>query len=129
MFNFPFSFYKYYKPVILNKDLRDYIKKTNMESFNKFAQVNKLKPCLMNYRNYSSSFLNNKISKYEIINEDYICGLDEIEQEARDNHDDKHDHCDNNNSINYYVKKNILVYISTFIGGTTIIGFLFFYYI
>ena len=153
MFNFPFSFYKYQKPIILNKDLRDYVKKTNIESFNKFAQVNKLKPCLMNYHNYSSSFLyqrrfetaprrgaivqtvtgnlvevssaerieifngvNNKISKYEIINEDYICGLDEIEQQHYDDDDD---------SINYYVKKNILV----FIGGTTIIGFLFFYYI
>jgi hypothetical protein len=98
-----------------------------MESFNKFAEVNKLKPSLMNYRNYSSSFLNNKISKYEIINEDYICGLDEIEQEDRDNKNDKHDDYDDhdNNSINYYFKKSILV----FIGGTTIIGFLFFYYI
>jgi hypothetical protein len=125
MFNYPFPFYKYYKPFILNKDLRDYVKNTNMESFNKFAQVNKLKPCLMNYHNYSSSFLNNKISKYEIINEDYICGLDEIEQEHRDNHDDKQENYDDNNSINYYFKKSILV----FIGGTTIIGFLFFYYI
>jgi len=124
MLNFPF--YKYYKPTtIMNKDLRDYVKKTNMDSFNKFAELNKLKPSLMNYRNYSSTFLSNKISKDEIINEDYVCGLDEIDQDDCNNQYDKQDHYDDDVSINYYVKKNILV----FIGGTTIIGILFFYYI
>ena len=132
MFNFPF--YKYYNPLTLNSGLRDYIKKSNTDSFNKFAERNKknsqtsqtsqtkLHPSLINYRNYSATFLTNKISKDELKNEDYLCDFSDLSNEDNDDNDD-------NNNINSYFKKNILFLFSSFIGGTTIIGFIFFYYI
>ena len=130
MFNL--SFYKYYNanPLMLNSGLRDYIKKSNIDSFNKFAERNKknsktkLQPSLINYRNYSATFLNNKISKDELKNEDYLCDFSDLSNEDGEDNHGIHD----NNNINSYFKRNIFYLFSTFIGGTTIIGIIFFYY-
>ena len=59
MFNYPF--YKNYNSLPLTADLRDYIKKSNTNSFNNFTKKSKEKKLhysLMNYRNYSDTFLN-----------------------------------------------------------------------
>jgi hypothetical protein len=135
------SFYKYYNanPLTLNSELRDYIKKSNIDSFNKFAERNKknsqnsqnsqnsktkLQPSLINYRNYSATFLNNKISKDELKNEDYLCDFSDLSNEDGEDNHGVHD----NNNINSYFKRNIIFLFSSFIGGTTIIGIIFFYY-
>jgi hypothetical protein len=122
MFNFPF--YKYYNPLIINQDLRDYIKKSNTDSFNKFAQRNsrhnKLSSSLLNYRNYSANLLNNKISREELENEDYLhdfCNINNEDDNSPHDNDDK-----------FHFKKNVVVLITSLIGGTTIIGFILFYY-
>jgi len=120
MINFPF--FKYYNPLIINKDLRDYIKKSNTEYCNKYTERNKqinLTSSLLNYRNYSANLLNNKISKEELENEDYL-----------------HDFCNINNEDDIYdvddtkinIKKCLFIVISSLIGGTTVIGFIYFYY-
>ena len=123
MFNF--LFYKYYNTLIMNQDLRDYIKKSNTNSFNKFAErnskKNKLSLSLLNYRNYSANLLNNKISREELENEDYLHDFCNINNEA--NNEEHHDDGDK-----LYFKKNIVNLLSSLIGGTTIISFIYFYY-
>ena len=98
MFNFPF--YKYYNPLTLNTDLHDYIKKSNIDSFNKFAErnkqskQNKLQLSLINYRNYSDTFLrNHKKSKDELKNEDYLCDFCDLNE---------NDNSDNNNTNTFF---------------------------
>jgi hypothetical protein len=137
MFNFPF----YHNPLTLNSGLSNYIRKANIDSFNKFAERNrknsqnsqnsltKLQPSLINYRNYSATFLNNKISKDELKNEDYLCDFSDLSnEESEDNEDNENKKDNHNNNINSYFKRNIIFLFSSFIGGTTIIGIIFFYY-
>ena len=121
MINFPF--FKYYNPLIINKDLRDYIKKSNTEYCNKYTERNKqinLTSSLLNYRNYSANLLNNKISREELENEDYLhdfCNINNEDDNGPHDNDDK-----------FHLKKNVVVLITSLIGGTTIIGFILFYY-
>jgi len=91
MLNFPF-YNKHSNYLILDKNLRDYIKKSNTVSFNKFneqqqQQYKNTKPnsnnsllsaSLMNYRNYSDTFINNQNDVSELENEDYFCGLSDL---------------------------------------------------
>jgi hypothetical protein len=89
MLNFPF-YNKHSNYLILDKNLRDYIKKTNTVSFNKFTEQQEqqqykntktnsnnslLSASLMNYRNYSDTFINNQIDVSELENEDYLCNF------------------------------------------------------
>lgn len=133
MLNFPF--YKYKNNLTLKPELREYIKKTNNDSFNKFAEQNKkpngllFSPSFMNYRNYSDTFSNDRLSKHEIENEDYLCDfcdLNDCDKNINKNTNPKNNTNNTNNS--YSSKKHMLRVISTFIGGTTIIGFTYFYY-
>uniref|UniRef100_A0A6C0JFG9 Uncharacterized protein n=1 Tax=viral metagenome TaxID=1070528 RepID=A0A6C0JFG9_9ZZZZ len=137
MLNFPF--YKYKNNFTLKKELREYIKKTNNESFNKFTEQNKkpnnllFSPSFMNYRNYSDTFSNDRLSKYEIENEDYLCDFCDLNDcennNSKTNKSNNNANNRNNNANKRTIsKKNILRVISTFIGGTTIIGFTYFYY-
>lgn len=132
MFNFPF--YKYKNNLTLKKELREYIKKTNNDSFNKFSEQNKkpnnlsFSPSFMNYRNYSDTFSNDRLSKYEIENEDYLCDFCDL-NDCENNNNNSNANKSNNNANNSKIsKKHTLRVISSFIGGTTIIGFIYFYY-
>lgn len=136
MLNFPF-YNKHSNHLILDKKLRDYIKRVNTNYFNKFAeqqQQNKntktnstnslLSASLINYRNYSDSFANDNIYDNELENEQYLCNFydlndDNIDSNNNNNQPDN-DTNDNNNNIieNFYI----------FIGGTTIIGITFIFY-
>ncbi len=84
-----FLFYnKHNNHIILDKNLRDYIKKCNTDSFNKFSeqqqQFKNTKPIsnnsllaapLINYRNYSDTFTNNQPEVSDLENEDYLCNF------------------------------------------------------
>jgi hypothetical protein len=122
MFNYPF--YKNYNNLPLTANLRDFIKKANRDSFNNFAKKSKetkLHYSLMNYRNYSDTFLNNKKYVEDLQTGYYLCDGD---NEA--NNDDNEANKGNDNKI--HNNKNIFFVVSTFIGGSTIIGFTIFYY-
>jgi hypothetical protein len=88
MLNFPF-YNKHINHLVLDKNLRDYIKKSNTDSFNKFAekqqeqQYKKTNPnssnsllhaSLINYRNYSDTFTSNQ-TDCDLENEDYLCNF------------------------------------------------------
>ena len=85
--------------LILDKNLRDYVKKCNTDSFNKFAEKHKheqeyknrkhnpsissLSSSLLNYRNYSDTFTNNQTYDCDLENEDYLCNFCDL-----NDHDD-----------------------------------------
>jgi hypothetical protein len=90
MLNFPF-YNKHANHIILDKNLRDYIKKSNTDSFNKFSEQRQqykntntnsnnslLVASLMNYRNYSETFANNQIDDSELEKEGYFCDLSDL---------------------------------------------------
>ena len=90
MLNFPF-YNKHSNYLILDKNLRDYIKKSNTDSFNKFSEQRQqykntntnsnnslLAASLMNYRNYSETFANNQIDDSELEKEGYFCDLSDL---------------------------------------------------
>jgi len=75
MLNYPFN--KNYNTLPLTVNLRDYIKKANRDSFNNYIKKStetKLQYSLMNYRNYSDTFLNNK-NTLKIYKLDIICAI------------------------------------------------------
>jgi len=91
MLNFPF-YNKHSNYLILDKNLRDYIKKSNTDSFNKFSEQRQqytnpnpnpnpnsnnslFAASLINYRNYSDTFTNNQTEVSELENEDYLCNF------------------------------------------------------
>jgi len=119
MLNYPFN--KNYNTLPLTVNLRDYIKKANRDSFNNYIKKStetKLQYSLMNYRNYSDTFLNNKKYVEDLQTGYYLCDRD---NEANDDND-----ANKENDNNIYIKKNIFFLISTFIGGSTIIGIYYF---
>ena len=120
MFNFPFY---NYNPLILDEELRKYIKNSNTKSFNNFIEQNKVKklqPSLINYRNYSNTFLNDKTStNHGLKNEDYLCDFCDLNDpnDPNDPNDDNDDDKKENNK-----NKGFLIFITRLIGGVSIIG-------
>ena len=147
MLSFPF-YNKYTNHLILDKKMRDYIKKSNTDSFNKFSQHQEYKntktnsnnlllsSSLINYRNYSDTFANDNIDYNELENEDYLCNFYDFNNDngvefnnnnnKTNNHanDNNNNNKDNNNNNN----NNIIKILVIFIGGTTIIGITFIFY-
>jgi hypothetical protein len=145
MLNFPF-YNKHINHLVLDKNLRDYIKKSNTDSFNKFSEKQQhqqqykniktnlsnslLSSSLINYRNYSDTFANDNIDCNELENEDYLCNFYDLNDDNIDFKNNHNNHNNNNKTDNHTNDNNsIIKKLYIFIGGTTIIGFLFFYYI
>jgi len=135
MLNFPF-YNKHANHIILDKNLRDYIKKSNTDSFNKFSEQRQqykntntnsnnslLAASLMNYRNYSETFANNQIDDSELEKEGYFCDLSDlsdcdcyyISNKNKDNNTNNNTNKSNNNTI---IKKMYILIAGT----TSIIG-------
>ena len=140
MLNFPFS-----NQLILDKNLRDYIKKANTNSFNKFTEQQQqykntktnsnnslLSASLINYRNYSDTFANNNIDDNELESEEYLCNFYDLNDDNIDfknNHNNHINHNNNNKTDNHTNDNNsIIKKLYIFIGGTTIIGITFIFY-
>ena len=120
MLNFPF-YNKHINHLVLDKNLRDYIKKSNTDSFNKFSeqhqQYKNTKPnsnksllasSLFNYRNYSDTFTNNQTDLVDLENEDYLC-----------NFCDLNDDCIEFNKYQNKTNNTIAKKMYFLIGGTT----------
>jgi hypothetical protein len=147
MLNFPF-YNKHNNHLILDKKLRDYIKKSNTDSFNNFAKYQEhkntktnsntslLSCSLINYRNYSDTFANDKIDCSELENEDYLCNFYDFNDDCgvdfnnnnNTNKTNKTDNDINDNNDNNDNNENIIKMLVIFIGGTTIIGITFIFY-
>jgi len=131
MLNFPF-YNKHANHIILDKNLRDYIKKSNTDSFNKFSEQRQqykntntnsnnslLAASLMNYRNYSETFANNQIDDSELEKEGYFCDLSDLSDCDYISNKNK----DNNNNTNKSNNNTIIKKMYILIAGTTsIIG-------
>ena len=128
MLNFPF-YNKHSNYLILDKNLRDYIKKSNTCSFNKFAekqehqQYKKTKPnssnsllyaSLINYRNYSDTFTNNQNCDCDLENEDYLCNFCDL-----NNDDDEFNNKNSKHDAANTAKLTIAKKMFFLIGGTT----------
>jgi len=140
MLSFPF-YNKYTNHLILDKKLRDYIKKSNTDSFNKFSQHQEYKntkttshnlllsSSLINYRNYSDTFANDNIDCNELENEDYLCNFYDLNDDNIDFKNNHNNHNNNNKTDNHTNDNNsIIKKLYIFIGGTTIIGITFIFY-
>jgi len=139
MLNFPF-YNKHNNHIILDKKLRDYTNKSNMSSFNKFSQHQKnknkslLTTSLINYRNYSDTFVNNKINDSELEKEDYLCNFCDLSDNDCycyhfSGNNSNHNNTNDSNTKNSSITKKMCILI----GGTTSviglgIGFAVFYY-
>jgi hypothetical protein len=140
MLNFPF-YNKHSNYLILDKNLRDYIKKSNTDSFNKFSEERQqyknknknsnsnnslLAASLINYRNYSDTFTNNQTEVSELEKEDYLCNFCDLS--------DCQDVVTSNSTNSTNTTNNTIVKKMYFlIGGTSAfigigIGFTVFYY-
>jgi hypothetical protein len=112
-----FLFYnKNSNQLILDKNLRDYVKKCNMDSFNKFAEKHKhpqeykniktnssissLSSSLMNYRNYSDTFTNNQTYDCDLENEDYLCNFCDLNDHDGSEFNNKNSNPDTENTVN-----------------------------
>jgi len=142
MLSFPF-YNKHSNCLILDKNLRDYIKKSNVDSFNKFAEVHKntnvsntntiaiahikkknslLTASLMNYRNYSDTFENKQFDDSELEKEDYMynfCDLSDL-SDCDCSHFSSNNNTNNKNNQNN--NNTIMKRMYILIGGTIIIG-------
>lgn len=145
MLSFPF-YNKHTNHLILDKKLRDYIKKSTTDSFNKFSQQQQeykntktnsnnllLSSSLINYRNYSDTFANDKIDYNELENEDYLCNFYDFNNDCNvdfnnKNNKNKRNANDTNDDNNKDKNNNIIKNFVIFIGGTTIIGITFIFY-
>jgi hypothetical protein len=135
MLNFPF-YNKHANHIILDKNLRDYIKKSNTDSFNKFSEQRQqykntntnsnnslLAASLMNYRNYSETFANNQIDDSELEKEGYFCDLSDLSDCDCDCYYISNKNNDNNNNTNKSNNNTIIKKMYILIAGTTsIIG-------
>jgi len=135
MLNFPF-YNKHSNYLILDKNLRDYIKKSNTDSFNKFSEQRQqykntntnsnnslLAASLMNYRNYSETFANNQIDDSELEKEGYFCDLSDLSDCDCDCYYISNKNNDNNNNTNKSNNNTIIKKMYILIAGTTsIIG-------
>lgn len=109
-----FSLYK--KKIGINKELQDYIKKTNTHTFNQIMERNKLlsKPLILNYNNIKNDFLNNI---YTLDNNVY--NLDNLDNLSQFSDLTKIDNLyDSSTKTN-----NVELLIRIFITGTKFIGF------
>jgi hypothetical protein len=72
-----FSLYK--KKIGINKELQDYIKKTNTDNFNQIIERNKLvyKPFFLNYNN---NIKNNFLNSTYISHDNKLCNLDNLSE-------------------------------------------------
>jgi len=130
MLNFPF-YNKHINHLVLDKNLRDYIKKSNTDSFNKFAEKQQdqqqykniktnlsnslLSSSLINYRNYSDTFTNNQTCDCDLENEDYLCNFCDLNDDCDIEFNNKNSKSNSANSAKITIAKKIYFLI----GGTT----------
>jgi hypothetical protein len=130
MFNFPF-YNKHTNYLILDKNLRDHIKKSNTDSFNKFAEKQQyqqqykniktilsnslLSSSLINYRNYSDTFINNQICHCDLENEDYLCNFCDLDDDNEIEFNNKNSKPNTANTEKITIAKKMFFLI----GGTT----------
>ena len=129
MLNFPF-YNKHINHLVLDKNLRDYIKKSNTDSFNKFSEQHQqykniktnlsnslLSSSLINYRNYSDTFTNNQTDLVDLENEDYLCNFCDLNDDCIEfnKYQNKTNKTNNTNNTNNTIAKKMYFLI----GGTT----------
>ena len=136
MLNFPF-YNKHINHLVLDKNLRDYIKKSNTDSFNNFSEKQQhqqqykniktnlsnslLSSSLINYRNYSDTFTKNQTCDCDLENEDYLCNFYDLNDDGDiefNNKNSKPNSANSTNSTNS-AKITIAKKIYFLIGGTT----------
>lgn len=109
MFNFPF-----YRPIIINKNLKDYIKKSNYDYFNNIK-----KKCTEN-DSYKLTNMNKKDkSDYEF----NFCDLSDCGSDCSGTSDTS-----DTSEICIYNRNNYFSFILAILGGTSIVSFSLLYY-